>query len=257
MKPFKKSIKEGLADNVSSHLMYCFFVDLYPLVNKKGGLLTIMFPNVGVKKLSRWMSGVEGNNLYQSNAEKLNQMYSRVSGSTALKTLYRAVNTLKSKETSSEENDQRINDLQLIVQKIGRVIKSKLTQEERQLFDQFSSLLDGAADQAGKSLEGSIGASTQKVEPAPEEPEEKPTEEKPEETPTEEKPEETPAPEETPSEETPTEEKPAEETPAEEKPKEETPTPEEEKQKAEEAIRMQEYLKSLIRELVERKLKLK
>ena len=209
MKRIKSSIKEGLADNVSRYLMYSFFVDLYPLVNKKGGLLTIMFPNVGLNKLSRWVGNIEENELYTNNAESLQKIYSRVSSSTQLKTLYRAVNTLKSKETNSEENDKRISDIQLIIEKIYRVIKTKLTQEERQLFDKFSSLLDGAADQAGKSLEGSIGASTKTVEPT-EEPKEEPKEE-----------------------------------------------PEEEKTKAEESLKMEEYLKSLIRELVERKLGLK
>jgi chemotaxis protein histidine kinase CheA len=241
MKRIKSSIKEGLADNVSKYLMYSFFVDLYPLVNKKGGLLTIMFPNVGLNKLSRWVGNIGENELYTSNAENLQKIYSRVSSSTQLKTLYRAVNTLKSKDTNSEENDKRISDIQLIIEKIYRVIKTKLTQDERQLFDKFSSLLDGAADQAGKSLEGSIGASTKTVEPE-EEPKEEPTK-KPEESPKEEPTEE---PKETPKEE-PTE-----------KPKEEpSPESEEEKTKAEESLKMEEYLKSLIRELVERKLGLK
>jgi hypothetical protein len=245
MRPFKTSIKEGLADNVASHLMYSFFVDLYPLVNKKGGLLTVMFPNVGLKKLSRWVGSIEGNELFTQNADKLQQIYSKIAPNTQLKTLYRAVDTLKSKETTPEENDQRINDIQLIVQKIGRVIKSKLTQEERQLFDSLSSILDGAADQAGKSLEGSIGASTKTVEPE-EEPKEEPKEE-PEEAPTEEPTEEPKeAPKETPKEE------------PKETPKEEPESgSEEEKTKAEESLKMEEYLKSLIRELVERKLGLK
>jgi hypothetical protein len=257
MRPFKTSIKEGLADNVASHLMYSFFVDLYPLVNKKGGLLTVMFPNVGLKKLSRWVGSIEGNELFTQNADKLQQIYSKIAPNTQLKTLYRAVDTLKSKETTPEENDQRINDIQLIVQKIGRVIKSKLTQEERQLFDSLSSILDGAADQAGKSLEGSIGASTKTVEPEEEpkeepkdEPKEEPKEE-PEGAPTEEPTEEPKeAPKETPKE-TPKEE-------PKETPKEEPESgSEEEKTKAEESLKMEEYLKSLIRELVERKLGLK
>ena len=77
MKPFKQEISEGIADNISKKLKYSFFVDVYPILNKKGGLLTIMFPNVGSKKLYRWMSGVETNDIYTSNIEKFKSIYGK------------------------------------------------------------------------------------------------------------------------------------------------------------------------------------
>lgn len=244
MKPNKKQLREGLADNISSSLLYAFFVDLYPLVNKKGGLSTIMFPNVGMKKLSRWVEAIAGSEAYTKNEEALKAVFMRLGASSSLKTLYRAVNTLKSKQTNSSDNEQRISDLELLVSKIGRVIKSKLTQEERSIFSQLSSELDTAADNAAKSIEGSVGAST--VTPAPEEepaaePKQEPAAENPEQpaeepVPTE-KPE-APAPEEKPAAPaapaTPPAQKPAapkaapqkpeEAPPAEEKPAEAPPT---------------------------------
>lgn len=257
MKPFKSQIKEGLADNISNSLRYSFFVDIYPLVKKKGGISTIMFPNVGMKKMSNWLSGIETNQTFTENEEKFKQIFMKMGANSSLKTLYRAVNTLKSKQTNTEDNDQRISDLELLVNKIGRFIKTRLSAEEKQLFDAISSSLDDAADNAAKSIEGSVGASTV-TQPAPEEkPAEEPKEE-PAETPAEkpaEEPKEKPAeaPKETPAE------KPAEkpkETPA-ETPKE-TPAEEpSEEEKKEESINLEEYLRALVREIVEKKLNLK
>lgn len=266
MKPFKKPIDEGLATDITGQMLYCLFVDVYSLATKKGGMMTIMFPNVGAKKLYRWLGDFPMGQTFSSNSEKLKQISQRFGGNSTLKTLFRVVNTLKTKETEQEKNDSRINDIQLVMSKIERVIKSKLTPEEKQLFTLISSELEDAADNAGKSIEGSVGASTKTPEPVaqPTEPEPKTTQEpsKPVEQP-EEKPEETPEekPEETP-EEKPTPEKP-EEKPAAEKPAGETEEkPEEEEEEAgkkekKESISYEQYeqhLKSLVKEIVRKKL---
>jgi hypothetical protein len=282
MQKTKPNINEGLADDISGSFRYCFFIDLHPISNKRGGLLTIMFPNVGSKKLYRWLKGADSSDMYTQNAEKLESLYSRMSTVSSLKTLYRAVNVLKAKKTTPEENETRIRDLQLLMSKIERVIKSKLTGDEREIFNSISSLLSSASNDAAKSVEGSVGASTEtpkETEPV-EEPTEKPEEQPKEEPSTETPSEKAPAPTEKPAEKAtvPTE-KPAEkataptEKPAEkdtaptEKPSKEKLEPEnteepavesgeEEKEKTE-SVRMRKYLKSIIREIVERKLGLK
>jgi hypothetical protein len=260
MKKFKKQIKEGLADNISNSLLYSFFIDAYPLVKKKGGLVTIMFPNVGLKKISRWVSEVENSDVFTQNEDKFKQIFMKMGANSSLKTLYRAVNTLKSKETNSQDNEQRISDLELLVNKIGRFIKSRLSQDERQLFESISSILDGAADNAAKSIEGSVGASTITPEKPKEEPTEEPTEE-PKEEPTEEPKEEpTEKPKEEPTEEPkeePSEEPKTKETPEKEVSKSPEGEDKSEEKPKEESVNLEEYLKSLIREIVQRKLKLK
>lgn len=233
MKPFKQEITEGIADNISKKLKYSFFIDLYPIVNKKGGLATIMFPNVGIKKIKKWLGDIETSDLYTSNVETLKSIYSRTSTVANLKTLYRAVDTLKSQQTPPDQNDTRMSDLELVVSKIERVIKSKLNNDEKELFNKMSSLLDDIADNAAKSIEGSIGASTVQPEekPEPEEPVEKP-EEKPAEKPSE-KPAEKPA-----QKTEPTAEKPAEE----EKPEEPSAKKEE----------IERRIKNIVREILKR-----
>ena len=288
MKPFKAPIDEGLATDITGQMMYCLFVDVYSLSTKKGGLLLNMFPNVGAKKLYRWMGGFPNSESFSKNSELLKNMSQRFGGNSTLKTLFRVINTLKTKETEQEKNDGRINDIQLVMSKIERVIKSKLTPEEKQLFATISSELEEAADNAGKSVEGSVGASTIRPQaPQPEQPEAEPTQTAPEKTPQEpaqeptEKPAapatsspapsapaEKPAPEEAPKEE-PKEkeapkqapkqapkEKPApkEEPKAEEKPEEEEETGGKEKKESITYEEYQQHLKSLIKEIVRKKL---
>ena len=218
----KTQLQEGLSDNISDALEYVFFVDLYPIATKKGGLSTIMFQNIDHNRMVKWLGGVEKSDLYSENEDKLKEMYSKISVSSALKDLYRTINVLKSKETPSEENDSRIEDIEMVMRKIKKTIKTKLSEEELDLFNQMSDLLDDAAENAAKSIEGSVGASTKESEPEEEE-----TEETPEETPEE----PTEEPTETPSDD--------------------------EIEEMEDELRMEAYLKSVIREIIEKKLKLK
>lgn len=238
MRPFKQEITEGIADNISKKLKYSFFIDLYPIVTKKGGLITIMFPNVGIKKIKKWLGDIETSDLYTNNLETLKSIYSRTSTVSNLKTLYRAVDTLKSQQTPPDQNDSRMSDLELVISKIERVIKAKLNNDEKELFNQMSSLLDDIADNAAKSIEGSIGASTSQPEEKPE-PEKSPKEEpsaKPEEKP-EEKPAPKPVEKTTPTQKTePTTEKPEEES-------EESSTKKEE---------VQRRIKNIVREILKR-----
>lgn len=263
MKPFKAPIDEGLATDITGQMMYCLFVDLYSLSTKKGGMMLNMFPNVGTKKLYRWLGAFPTSQSFSKNTDLLKGMSQKFGANSNLKTLYRVINTLKTKQTEPEKNDSRINDIQLVMSKIERIIKSKLTPEEKQLFATVSSELEDAADNAGKSIEGSVGASTTKPEvpQEPQQPEVEPTQKAPEKTPEEEpteKPAEEPKTEPTakPAEKPAPKEKPAEEPKAEEEPEEE----EEEKtggKEKKESITYEEYeqhLKSLIKEIVKKKL---
>jgi hypothetical protein len=243
MKPFKQEIAEGIADNISKKLKYSFFIDLYPIVTKKGGLVTIMFPNVEIKKIKKWLGDIEMSDLYTNNIETLKSIYSRTNTISSLKTLYRAVDTLKSQQTPPDQNDSRMSDLELVISKIERVIKSKLNNDEKELFNQMSSLLDDISDNASKSIEGSIGASTSQPEekPEPEEsPKEEPTE-KPEEKP-EEKPKEKQAP------------KSVEKTTATQKtePTDKKPADEESEESSAKKEEVQRRIKNIVREILKK-----
>jgi len=234
---FKTPIDEGIADEISDKLTYSLFADLYLLITHKTGLLATMMPNVGGRKIAKFVSDLEENEVFQKNQNILKSLSSRVGGSSSLKNLYKAVDMLKSKESKSEENQQRIADLKLVLNKIQKVIKSRLTPEESELLATMEPLLQPSAMNIAKSIEGSIGASTE-------------TEKKPEEKPTEE-----PAEERTPTQSEPTTEEPPAEKPAEEPAPEEKPeeAPEEKKEKAE-SINFNKHLKSLVKEIVRKKL---
>ena len=179
MNNIQTQITEGLASDISGQLLYCFFVDLFPISSRKGGLLTIMFPNVGAKKLSRWLGNIPETETYTQNLDLLKSISQKFGANSTLKSLYRVVNSLKMKETAPDANDARISDITMVMSKIQRIIKSKLTPEEQKLFARLSSELRDAADNASKSIEGSVGASTTKAEKPEETPEEKPSEETP------------------------------------------------------------------------------
>jgi len=205
----KTKLTEGLSDNISSALKYVIFADLYPIVKRTGGMATIMFSNIDHKRLIKWLKGLDQTDTYSENEDALKDVYSRISVSSALKDLYRTVDKLKSKETSSEENEQRISDIEMVMRKIQKTLKAKLSKEDLELFDKMSDLLDSPAEDAAKSIEGSVGASTKEPEPETE-------------------PETEPEPE-----------------------------PEPEQDEVEESLKMEVYLKSVIREMIEKRLKLK
>jgi hypothetical protein len=199
----KKKLTEGLSDNISNSLKYVIFLDLYPMSKRTGGMSTIMFSNIDHRKLAKWLKGLDQTDTYTENEDALKDMYSRISVSSSLKDLYRTVDKLKSKETSSEENEQRISDIEMVMRKIQKTLKSKLSKQDLELFDKMSDLLDDPAESAAKSIEGSVGASTLEPEPEPE------------------------------------------------------PEPEIEQDEVEESLKMEVYLKSVIREMLEKRLKLK
>ena len=237
MKNTPQEIKEGLASDISSQLLYCLFIDLFPISNRKGGLLTIMFPNVTIRKMSRWLGNLPETETYTTNLEKLKDISRKFGANSTLKSLYRVVNSVKTKETDQEANPERIADIELVMSKIQRIIKSRLTPEEKNLFLKLSKELTDAAENASKSIEGSVGASTIKPEKPKEEPveepeeepieepeEEEPEQEEPVEEPTEEpapEPKKEPAPAPTPA--TPAQNKPA--TPPTPSPKKAEPSP--------------------------------
>lgn len=193
-------LTESLSDNISNSLRYVIFIDMYPLSTRKGGLSTIMFSNIDHKRLSKWLNGADQSDVYSGNEETLKDIYSKISVSSLLKDLYRTVDKLKSQETSEELNADRVSNIEMVMRKIEKTIKTKLSKEELDLFDEMRDLLTFAAKSAAESIQESVDASTLETE--------------------------------------------------------EEPSPEE-KEEFEEALRMEAYLKSVIREIVEKRLNLK
>ena len=169
MRESKTPLTEGMATDLTPTMKMVYFVDLGNFLNKKVGMMIYMFPNVGGRKLYRWVRTVGTSDVYMNNTEKLESIASRFMNDETLTKLYKTVNTLKEQETPSEENDARVKDIMLVFRKINRYIKDQLTQEEKTLFGEIQNAIGPAASNASKSIEGSIGASTSQAEPEQEE----------------------------------------------------------------------------------------
>jgi len=165
MNPVKKQISEGIATDLTSTMKMVYFIDLGNFLDKKVGMMIYMFPNVGGRKLYRWVRNVGESDAYSRNVDSLKSISSRFMDDETLAKLYKTVNTLKDQETPSEENDQRVKDIMLVFRKISKYIKDQLTQEEKTIFGEIQNTIGTAASNASKSIEGSIGASTTQSEP--------------------------------------------------------------------------------------------
>lgn len=165
MKNYKTNLSEGIATDLVSTMKMVYFIDLGNFLNKKVGMMIYMFPNVGGKKLYRWVRNVESSDNYFGNEDDFKSISARFMNDETLSKLYKTINTLKEKETPSEENDARVKDIMLVFRKINRYIKDQLTQKESELFSKMHNALGPASSNASKSIEGSIGASTSESNP--------------------------------------------------------------------------------------------
>lgn len=258
----KKIMKEAISASSTGPLKYVAFVDAASYITRGNGLMTMLVGTGTGPEISKWYRKLSASEEYKSKAGEFKSLSSRFSTNPSLKTMYIALNKIKAKGQAAEDKTQIEKDMQLVIAKIGRIISSKLTDEDKELFETVSSYLDSIAGNLAGKLDSALTA------PPPEEkPEETPTEEKPEEkgkegepakageTPAE-KPADKPAdkaaekPAEKPAEKSA--EKPAEK-PEEEKP-EEKPT---EEPKKESVIRemMQKRIDKIVREILLSKIK--
>lgn len=258
-----KTIKEELSSSAKSSMKYMAFIDAASYISTGKGLLgMIAGDSTTIKK---WFRQLSSSNEYKSKIPQFKSVSARFSTNPALKTMYLAIKKIKEKSADDKDKSNAEKNIQLVLGRIGKIISSKLTDEDRELFDSVSKYLDSISGNIGSSMDKSINPPAEPAA-APETPDkssddksaEKKPEEKPGETPAE-KPAATPAekPAEKPA--AAAAEKPAEkpaatpETPPAEKPKEEKPAEEpKEEPKKESVIRemMQRRVNKLVREMI-------
>lgn len=217
----RKKLNEQISSSIQSQLKYLAFIDISSYINRGNGLLTTILSDMGTGKISRLFRPLSTTDAYKSKEQEFKSISSRFISNPSLKTMYLALAKLKANAKGQTDNTQNEKDIQLLVNKIAKMISSKLTDEDKELFNSVSSQLDIIARGIGSKIDSAL-------EPAPEE--EKPAEEKPEEK--------------------PAEEKPAEEKPAEEKPEEEKP--EEEKPEDTKKEHLQRRIKNIVREILKK-----
>ena len=185
----KTKINEQISSAIQSPLKYAAFIDVGSYINRGNGLLTMILRDMGAPKIAKLFRPISASDVYKSKAEQFKSVSSRFASNPSLKTLYIALNKLKASAAGQEDTTQIQKDVQLLVNRIGKTISSRLTDEDKELFDSISTELDSIAGTIGDSIDTAV--TPKPAEEKPEEaPEEKPAEEKPEEKPEEEKPEE-------------------------------------------------------------------
>lgn len=196
-----KKINEAVMLSPGNATSLMVFIDLAYYVEKQRGMLSLAFPSIGTRGLYKMLSGFGSSEVYTQNKDQMLGMSERFYNNSGLKVLYKTLAQLVSQQVAPEGEAGRTQDINRVLSKIERMINSKLTNEEKDLFSSLEDTLDNYSDNLNSSLDSSMQSTI-----APEEPAEEPTEE-PEEAPAKvptEKPEETPT-EEPKSEEEPTE----------------------------------------------------
>ncbi len=171
----RMKINEDIADTIAAPLRYAAFIDAGSYVTRGNGMLTMIFPELGPAQISKWFRQLGRTETFKKNENEFKSISSRFSSSPALKGLYVTLKNLKKKEVSDENKESHESDLQLVINKIGKIISSKLTEEDSALFDAVSAELDAISETIAAKIDGSV-VSTEPEE-KPEEPTEEPAEE--------------------------------------------------------------------------------
>ena len=199
-----KKMNETIMLSVGNAISLMVFIDLAYYIEKQRGMLSLAFSSIDNRRIYKMLKGFGDNETYSQHKDQLLGMSERFFNNSGLKELYKTLLVISSKQTPTAESDARMQDINRVLSKIERMINSKLTSEEKELFSSMKDTIDNYSDSLNSSLNSSIQTSISMDEPKPEEtPEEEPKpEEKPKEKPKpEEKPKEKPKPEETPEEE--------------------------------------------------------
>ena len=219
-----KKMNETIMLSVGNATSLMVFIDLAYYIEKQRGMLSVAFPSIDNRGIYKMLKGFGSSETYSQHKDQLLGMSERFFNNSGLKLLYKTLSVISSKQTPTAEEDARMQDINRVLSKIERMINSKLTNEEKELFSSMEGALDNYSDSLNSSLNSSIQTSVSVEEPKPEE-----------------KPKEEPKPEEKPKEEPKPEETPKEEPKAEEEPKEK--------------VKTEEQFKSLIKRLVKETLR--
>ena len=220
----KNKINEQISSMIQGPLKYVAFIDVGSYISRGNGLLTIILRDMGTAKISKLFRPISASDIYKSKEQEFKSLSSRFASNPSLKTLYLALDKLKSSAAGKEDTTQIQKDIQLLVNRIGKTISSKLTDEDKELFDSISPKLDIVARIVGNAIDSSIEPTSVEEPPS----------------------------EETPAEEKPTEEPPAEETPTEEPATEETPEEDTEEESTTKKEHLENRIKNIVREILKK-----
>lgn len=167
-----KKINEDIADIISAPMKYVAFIDAGSYVTRGNGLLTIIFPDLGPAEISKWFRELGRTESFKKNEATFKSISSRFSSLPALKGLLITLKKLKKMQPTEEERADFDADMKRVMSKIAKIISSKMTDEDKELFDSISAELNVVAETITSKLDDSIVVGQ---EEKPEEPEEKET----------------------------------------------------------------------------------
>lgn len=169
MRNKKQLLKEDITINAATQFKYLVFIDASSYIQRGNGLLTNVFRDMGAPRITKWFRALAASSEFKEHANDFKSISARFSGNSSLRVLLAALIKIKSKEIKADNVASIEKDITIILNKIGKYINSKLSDQDLELFESVSKYITAIAATAAKSLSASI----QPAEEPAEEPEDK------------------------------------------------------------------------------------
>lgn len=182
---YKKSINEEIQTSNENYLNYFAVIDATEVLQNNRSMINFLFPEMKVNKLINWYSSFAQSDIYNKKEKrnKLESINSRFYGDGTLKLLYRSLNTLINEPYTEPEKIDRDSDVKKLIKKIGVYIKQKLTDDDKEVVDEFlpelQTVIDNINDKIESTLLTSMKNEKEPDEESPKETEEQPNQEEP------------------------------------------------------------------------------
>lgn len=93
----KQKLNETISAGSKSPIKYMVFIDIASYITRGNGLMTNIIGTGTAPEISKWFRKLSASNDYKSKAGQFKSLSSRFSSLPSLKTMYNALNKIKSK----------------------------------------------------------------------------------------------------------------------------------------------------------------
>lgn len=168
MKP--NYIKEDLDESNVNFLKYIILIDSTEILQNNRGMIFHLIPNIKLQKLLQWYESFSESENYQKkdNRTKLESICSRFYEDGTLKILYKSFRQLITMPYTEPDKVSHEKDIKKLIKKISIYIQQKLTDSDKELFEEIESDLNNATENLSDKIDSivlSSMGSTEKSEP--------------------------------------------------------------------------------------------
>lgn len=163
---YNKKITEELDDTNDRFLKYIAIVDATELLQNGRAMLSYLFPNVKIQKLTEWYSPFSESKEYANKdvRSKLESICSRFYGDGTLKILYRTLNQIITMPHTEPDKVSHDKDIKKMIKKISIYIQQKLTDSDKELLDGISTAFDSVTQTISDKIESTVMSSMTSAE---------------------------------------------------------------------------------------------